>query len=325
MAHKAPGKHHREGISLIKLSKMFPDDATAEKWFAKARWPEGTHCPHCGSVNVQSGAAHKSMPYRCRERECRKRFSVRTGTCMEASNLGFQIWAIAVYLMSTSLKGVSSMKLHRDLGITQKSAWHLAMRLRKALEDDGANLPFVGPDEADETYIGGKERNKHVKKKLKAGRGAVGKTAVAGVWDRATGHVVAQVVEKTDARTLQGFVANHTAEGAQVYTDDAKAYKGMDRPHETVRHSVGEYVREQAHTNRLESFWAPMKRGYQGVYHKMSPKHLHRYVDEFSGRHNYRPKDTIDQMSKLVAQMSGKQLRYADLIANNELPSGARS
>ena len=147
MAHKAPGKHHREGISLIKLSKMFPDDATAEKWFAKTRWPEGPHCPHCGSVNVQSGAAHKSMPYRCRERECRKRFSVRTGTCMEASNLGFQIWAIAVYLMSTSLKGVSSMKLHRDLEITQMSAWHLAMRLRKALEGDGANLPFVGPDD----------------------------------------------------------------------------------------------------------------------------------------------------------------------------------
>ena len=145
MAHKAPGKHHREGISLMKLFKMFPDNSAAEKWFAKARWPEGTHCPHCESVNVQSGAAHKSMPYRCRERECRKRFSVRTGTRMEASNLGFQIWAIAVYLMSTSLKGVSSMKLHRDLGITQKSAWHLAMRLRKALEDDGANLPFVGP------------------------------------------------------------------------------------------------------------------------------------------------------------------------------------
>ena len=137
---------------------------------------------------------------------------------MEASNLGFQIWAIAVYLMSTSLKGVSSMKLHRDLGITQKSAWHLAMRLRKALEDDGVKFPFAGPVEADETYIGGKEGNKHVKKKLKAGRGAVGKTAVVGVRDRATGHVVAQVVEKTDARTLQGFVATHTAEGAQRST-----------------------------------------------------------------------------------------------------------
>ena len=146
-----------------------------------------------------------------------------------------------------------------------------------------------------------------------------------GVRDRATGHVVAQVVEKTDARTLQGFVATHTAEGAQVYTDDAKAYQGIDRPHETVRHSVGEYVREQAHTNGLESFWAPMKRGYQGVYHKMSPKHLHSYVDEFSGRHNCRPKDTIDQMSKLVAQMAGKRLRYADLISDNELTSEARS
>ena len=145
MAHKAPGKHHREGISLIKLSKMFPDDATAEKWFAKTRWPEGTHCPHCGSVNVQSGAAHKSMPYRCRERECRKRFSVRTGTCMEASNLGFQIWAIAVYLMSTSLKGVSLMKLHRDLEITQKSAWHLRCGCARPLKAMARTFRSSGP------------------------------------------------------------------------------------------------------------------------------------------------------------------------------------
>ena len=120
-------------------------------------------------------------------------------------------------------------------------------------------------------------------------------------------------------------MTDHTVEGAQVYTDETSAYKGIDRRHEAVNHSVGEYVREQAHTNGLESFWAPMKRGVDGVYHKMSPKHLQRYVDEFSGRHNNRPKDTNKQMSSLVAGMEGKRLRYADLIADNGLNSGARS
>ena len=116
---KAPGKSHSEGISLEKLFQMFPDDATVEKWFAEQRWPDGAHCPHCGSTNV-SRARHKTMPYLCRERECRKRFSVRIGTPMECSKLGYKIWAIAIYLMTTSVKGVSSMKLHRDLGITQE-------------------------------------------------------------------------------------------------------------------------------------------------------------------------------------------------------------
>ncbi len=243
MAQKAPGKHYREGISLVKLFKMFPDDTAAEKWFTERRWPEGPHCPHCGSVRVQSGAAHKTMPCRCREKECRKRFSVRTGTCMEASNLGFQIWAIAMYLMSTSIKGISSMRLHRDLEITQKSAWHLAMRLRKALEDEGVDLPFMGPVEADETFIGGLAKNKHKSQKLNAGRG-VGKAIVAGVKDRETNKVVATVVPDTKAVTLQGFVEGHTEPLAQVYTDEGGGYVGIDRAHESVKHSVGEYVRD---------------------------------------------------------------------------------
>ncbi len=324
MAQKAPGKHHRKGISLTGLFMMFPDDAAAEEWFVKERWPEGPHCPHCGSVRVLSGAQHKTMPYRCREKGCRKRFSVRTGTCMEASNLGFKVWAIAIYLMSTNLKGVSSMKLHRDLEITQKSAWHLAMRLRKALEDDGVSLPFVGPVEADETYMGGRERNKHANDRLKAGRGTVGKTAVAGVKDRDTGQVAARVVTDTKAKTLQGFVEERTEPKAQVYTDDNASYVGMKRQHETVRHSSGEYVRDDAHTNGVESFWAMLKRAHKGTFHKFSRKHMHRYVDEFVTRHNLREGDTICIMAAMADGGVGKRLRYRELIADNGLPSGAR-
>ena len=227
-------------------------------------------------------------------------------------------------MMTTRLKGVSSMELHRVCEITQKSAWHLAHRIRDSWSDQDT-AAFGGPVEADETYMGGIRKNMpKSKRKGLTGRGAAGKTAIAGVKDRATGRVSAKVVPDTTSETLQGFVTARTQEGAQVYTDDASAYKGINRPHEAVRHSVGEYVRQQAHTNGIESHWSMMKRAHKGTFHKLSPKHLDRYVTEFAGRHNDRDSDTIHQMERIVTGMEGKRLRYRELIADNGLESGAR-
>ena len=323
--HKSPGKSDREGISMVELFRRWPDDAAAEAWFVERRWPDGVHCPHCGSMNVQTGAKHKTMPYRCREKECAKRFSAKTGTVMEGSKLGFQVWMIATYLLSTSLKSVSSMKLHRDLNINQRSAWFLAHRLRVALAK--RQEAFAGPVEIDETYIGGRRKNMPARKrKQMTGRGTVGKSIVAGAKDRETNEVRARVIENTDKKTLQGFVRESVAEGATLYTDEHGSYTGMpEYDHEAVNHSVGEYVRDMAHTNGMESFWAMLKRGYQGTFHKISPKHLERYVQEFAGRHNARDRDTIDIMATFAAGAVGKRLRYRELIADNGLSSGARS
>ena len=206
--------------------------------------------------------------------------------------------------------------------------WFMLHRIREAWAGDEDGDPFDGPVEVDETYMGGKRRNmSNAKRKELAGtgRGAVGKTAVVGVKDRASNEVRAEVVAGTDAETLQDFVEENTEDDAKVYTDYARAYKGVELEHEAVRHSVSEYVRGQAHTNGIESFWAMLKRAHDGTFHKMSPKHLQRYVAEFAGKHNIRDSGTLAQMRATVARLVGRNLLYRDLIADNGLASGARS
>ena len=322
MSQQVPGKSRREGVTLEQMMDMFPTDEAATKWFEDCIWPDGErHCGKCGSTRTREVPNAKPMPYWCTD--CRSYFSVRTGTPMARSNIPMRKWAIGIYYCLTSLKSVSSMKLHRDLGISQPSAWFMMHRIREAWacnEDDG---PFDGPVEFDETYTGGKPRNKsNAEQKQAEGRGPVDMTAVVGAKGRASNDVRAKIVSSTCKDTLQGFAEDMTDTDTVAYTDDAQAYQGIPSPHETVKYSVSEYINGMAHANGIDSFWSMLKRAHKDTFHKISPKHLQRYVNEFSGKHNVRHSGTLDQMRDTVARLVGRNLLHRDLVACNGRSKG---
>ena len=315
MGH-GPGKGHRDGLSLVEMMRMFPDDEKAREWFEGIFWPDGPICPYCHSRNVQAGIKHKTMTHRCRDCARRPMFSLKTRTVMEGSKVGYQDWAIAIYLLTTSLKSVASMKIHRELKVTQRTAWFLAHRIRRAWEFDDALMG--GPVEVDETFVGGKFRNMHKSRREALNEaGEDNKTLVVGLRDRSTNFVKAEVIPNRERPTLHRFIENHVARAAMVYSDDFASYgKLIWHRHRTVNHSAGEYVAGETHTQGIEGFWAMFKRAYKGTFHKISPKHLDRYVTEFAGRHNMRECGTLDQMRLLVEGMRGRRLKYHELTAD---------
>ena len=311
----APGRHYRDGISLLDLFKLVPNEEAAEDWYIRARWPRGPVCPKCGSENIHERKGRKPQRFRCRA--CKGYFSAKTGTALHSSKITYQAWVIGMYLMATNLKGVSSMRLHRELTLTQKSAWHMAHRLRKTWERGSGDALF-GAVEVDETYVGGKARNMHARFRYKA-HGNANKSIVVGAKERGTGKVRTAIVKDTSAKSLGRFLNESVRQESTLYTDQNPSYAHhveyhMDVDHFAVNHSIGEYVNGMAHTNGIESFWATLKRGYMGTYHRMSRKHLGRYVAEFEGRHNQREAGTHTQMVMMGRDLDGKRLRYRDLV-----------
>lgn len=294
-----------KNLSFFEWTELFPTDEAAEKWFTENRWPDGVRCPVCDSDNIQTRPTRKPQPYRCRI--CFKDFSAKTNTLMHGSRLGYKKWMLAIYLVGTTNKSISSMDLHRKLGVTQKTAWFMAHRIREAYGIKAE--PLTGTVEVDEAYFGGR------KKPGIRGRGAIGKAPVFGMKSRETGKVIAFPIDKPSKKTLHKSINNNVARGSSVYSDGWKGYKGLTGfTHEVVEHSRYEFVREDIHTNGIESFWAILKRGYHGTFHWMSHKHLFRYVNEFVGRFNSRELDQLEQMNKIARSMNGKRLKYVDLI-----------
>jgi transposase-like protein len=303
----------RSTISTFQLFQKFPDAESARVYLEGRLWPNGVTCPTCKTT--ERIGTRKGGFYRCHA--CNLDFTVRTGTIFERSHVPLHKWLYSMYLLVTARKGISSMQLAKEIGITQKSAWFVLQRLREACGHETAKLK--GIVEVDEFYVGGLEANKHEADKLKRGGGAVGKTPVIALRERG-GRTKAVVLKNTDRSSLYMAVFTHVEQGSTLHTDEQRGYEGLDQRsyfHKRVNHSLREYSRNGVTTNSVESVFAVMRRGLHGVYHKASVKHLRLYVNEFTFRLNEGnvKRHSLDRLASFVDAVTGKRVTYKGLTA----------
>lgn len=300
------------------LSKeYFHNEEAALAHLESIIWPNGAVCPRCNGterISKMGGKSTRLGTYKCYA--CRKPFTVKVGTVFEASHIPMHKWLQAAYLMASSKKGISSHQLHRTLEVTYKTAWFMTHRLREAMRQ--LNIEPMGGEgaivEADETYVGGLEKNKHKNKRLNQGRGAVGKEAVFSLVERG-GKVRSQHVKAVNVDTLKPILMKQIAAETRLMTDEARQYIPIGKEfasHDVVCHSIGEYVRGDAHTNTIEGYFSIFKRGMKGIYQHCGEQHLKRYLCEFDFRYNERHIDDFSRTNIMLCGIKGKRITYRD-------------
>jgi transposase-like protein len=291
----------------------FSNPENCLNYLASRRWPNGPVCPTCGRNDVTFLAAQNK--WQCKSAHARRQFSVKVGTIFEDSPLGLDKWLTAIWMVTNCKNGVSSYEIHRAIGVTQKTAWFMLHRVRLAMQTGTFEKKMGGEVEVDETYIGGKARFMHKERReaVIRGRGSVGKVAVMGLLER-NGEVRAKVITDTTKQTLFAEIDAHVEKGAEVFTDEFKGYKGVEKEyiHNVINHAV-KYVDDIVHTCNIDNFWSPLKRGIKGTYVSVEPFHLFRYLDEQTFRFNQRKGKDGDRFRQVTGQVAGKRLTYKEL------------
>ena len=299
--------------NLTQCLDYFKEEETCRDYLEQQRWAGTPACPHCGVINPYK----TNRGFKCRDKQCGKKFSVTVGTVYENSKVPLRTWFAAIYLCLSSKKGISSLQASRQLGITQKTAWFVLHRVREMLREKAPQM-LNNNVQIDETYVGGKETNKHASKRTKAtqGRNSDVKTPVFGIAETG-GKVVVKVSQWVNKKEAKVLIDKHVSKGSTMVTDGFAMYaylsKGTDFTHVVVDHKKGEYVKGGFHTNGIENFWSLLKRGIVGIFHQVSPQHLQRYCDEFASRYNSR-KITDAERFELSVQNSDGRLKYNELI-----------
>ena len=310
-------KDLRDFDSFFELVNYFDTEEKCIQYLAQMRWNGQAQCPYC-EHNVTYELKGKTRRWKCAS--CRQQFSVRVGTIFEDSKIALRKWFFAIYLVTAHKKGISSHQLGRDLKLTQKTAWFMLQRIRLAFAPE-EDIKLGNTVEIDETYVGGKESNKHKSKRTPntQGRSTKTKTPVLGIIER-DGKVFAVPVENTKGKTILPIINAKVEPGTKVYTDEWTPYRALNKnfEHSFVQHSADQYVDGIVHTNSMESFWALFKRGIIGIYHQTSDKHLHHYVNEFTFRFNNRKLSEGSRFDVLIANTNNKGITYKELISEDK-------